>query len=73
MLKPKQSQDLDPEEQVKPNKGYAELEKKARRTHEEMLEKLCGNDIKILFEFFQNDTKMETKWCPKWFQRLQGQ
>ena len=44
-------------EKVKPNQGYAELEKKARRTHEEILEKLCGNEVKILREFFQNHTK----------------
>ena len=59
------------EEQVAPNKGYADVGKKARKTHEAILEKLCGNDIKILSEFFQNDTEIEAKWYPKWFQRLQ--
>ena len=44
---------------------------KARKTHEEILEKLCGIEVKILLEFFQNHTKMEAKWYPKWFQRLQ--
>ena len=60
------------EEQVAPNKGYAELGKKARKTHEEILEKLCGNDIEILEEFFQNDTEMEAQWYLKWFQKFQG-
>ena len=60
------------EEQVAPNKGYAELGKKARKTHEEILEKLCGIELRILLEFFQDHIKMETKWCPKWSQRFQG-
>ena len=59
------------EEQVAPNKGYAEFGKKARKPHEEILEKLCRNDIRISPEFFENVTKMEAKWYPKWFQRLQ--
>ena len=70
-MKPKQSQDLDPEDQVEPNNGYAEFGKKARKPDEKIIEKLCGNEIKMLPEFFQNDTKMETKWFPKWSQRLQ--
>ena len=49
------------EEQVAPNKGYAELGKKARKTHEEILEKLCRNDIRISPEFFENVTKIEAK------------
>ena len=61
------------EEQVAPNKGYAEFGKKTRKTHEEILEKLCGKDSRISPEFFENDTEMEAKWCPKWSQRFQGQ
>ena len=34
ILKPKQSQELDPEEQVEPNKGYAEFGKKVRKPEE---------------------------------------
>ena len=46
-LKPKQSQELDPEEQVEPNKGSAEFAKKARKPHDRILEKLYGNDMKM--------------------------
>ena len=46
-LNPKQSQELDPEEQVEPNKGYAEFGKKARKPDEKITEKLYGNDMKM--------------------------
>ena len=51
--------------------GLCRVGKKARKTHEEILEKLCGNEIKILLGFYQNDTKMEETLYPKRFQRFQ--
>ena len=59
------------EEQVARSKGYAEFGKKARKPDEKIIEKLCGNNIKMLPGFFENDHQMVTKWYPKWFQRLQ--
>ena len=54
-----------------PEQGLCRVWKEARKTHQEILEMLYGNEINILLEFFQNVIKMETKWCPKWSQRFQ--
>ena len=58
MLKPKQSQDLDPEEQVEPNKDYAEFGKKARKPDEKIKES-C---VEITLKCYQDSSKMTTKW-----------